>query len=234
MNYFGFGRIMRQFAGMPDLFLARNEKIAKVPYKLSAADVVTRTDLHYTVIPQAIADCQMNLFDSHDVDRVHNYGGIGFEKWKSVAISQFFWTGIPCIYYGDEVGIEGHTISDAGCRYPMPWGREKAEGKPYYDLYKKLIDMRKNEPALYEGGRKVLYANDRVLVVARFLDTNKYICVISMDDIERTINIPLWTIGASTFDGDTDVFGSNIAFESQDGEVKLAVPALASYVIKVS
>ena len=77
-----------------------------------------------------------------------------------MAISQFFWTGIPCIYYGDEVGIEGHTISDAGCRYPMPWGREKAEGKPYYDLYKKLIDMRKNEPALYEGGRKVLYVND--------------------------------------------------------------------------
>ncbi len=234
MNYFGFGRIMRQFAGMPDLFLARNDKIAKVPYRLTAADVVTRTDLHYTVIPQAIADCQMNLFDSHDVDRVHNYEGIGFEKWKSVAISQFFWTGIPCIYYGDEVGIEGHTISDAGCRYPMPWGREKAEGKPYYDVYKKLIDMRKNEPALYEGGRKVLYANNRVLVVARFLDSNKYICVISMDDLERTINIPLWIIGASAFEGDKDVFGSDIAFECQDGEVKLNVPALASYVIKVS
>ena len=234
MNYFGFGRIMRQFAGMPDLFLARNEKIAKVPYKLSASDVVERTELHYSVIPQAIADCQMNLFDSHDVDRVHNYEGIGFEKWKSVAISQFFWRGIPCIYYGDEVGIEGHTISDAGCRYPMPWGREKAEGKPYYDVYKKLIDLRKNEPALYEGGRKVLYANDRVLVVARFLDSNKYICVISMEEEVRTINIPLWTIGANNICDDKDVFGSKMEFINTDGEVMLNIPALASYVIKVS
>lgn len=233
MNYFGYGRIIRQFAGMPDLYLVRNEKIAKVPYKLTAADVVERTELHYSVIPQAIADCQMNLFDSHDVDRVHNYEGIGFEKWKSVAISQFFWRGIPCIYYGDEVGIEGHTISDAGCRYPMPWGREKAEGKPYYDVYKTMIDLRKNEPALYEGGRKVLYANDRVLVIARFLDSNKYICVISMDDVERTVNIPLWTIGATTFEGDTDVFGTTVDFTSQDGEVRLNVPSLASYVIKV-
>jgi len=233
MNYFGFGRIVRQFAGMPDLFLARNEKIASVKYQMTAEDVVNRTALHYSVIPQAIANCQMNLFDSHDVDRVHNYDGISFEKWKSVVILQFFWTGIPCIYYGDELGIEGHTISDAGCRYPMPWGREKAEGKPYYDVYKKLIDLRKNEASLHEGGRKILYAKDRILVIAKFLDLNKYISIVSMDDVTRTINIPLWIIGGSSFSKELDIFGSDVKFESKDGEVKFEVPAFSSFVIKV-
>ena len=234
MNYFGFGRIMRQFAGLPDLFLMRNEKINAVKYKMTAEEVVERTNMHYSVIPQAIADCQMNLYDSHDVSRVHNHDEINFEKWKSVAISQFFWTGIPCIYYGDEVGIDGHTISDAGCRYPMPWGREKAEGKPYFDVYKRLIKLRRTEPAFMEGGRKVLYSNGQILVVARFLNSNKYIGIISMDDNDKNINIPLWIIGASTSEGEMiDVFGEKYEAAFEDGDMKLKVPSLSSYVIKV-
>ena len=144
MNNYGFGRILRQFTGLPELFVSRNETLAKVPYKMTAEDVVARTNEHYSKFPQVIADAQMNLVDSHDVPRIHNYEGYSFEKVKAVVISQLLWTGIPCVYYGDELGIDGYTYHDSGFRYEMPWNLVTDDNQ-YLKLYKKAISLRRNK-----------------------------------------------------------------------------------------
>ena len=233
MNYYGFGRIIRQFAGLPDLFLERNEDMAKVCRGLSAEQVVKRSDDHYTGIPQAIADCQMNLFDSHDVSRVHNYDEISFEKYRGVVMSYLLFTGIPCIYYGDELGIDGRTGNDSGCRYPMPWDRTGDNRPEHYALYKRMIELRRNTKAFSKGGRKVLLADGKVLVVARFMDDEKYVGVISMENTGRSIEIPLWAIGASGVSKDKDEFESSFTAQSEDQVLRMEVPAFGAYIIKV-
>ncbi|WP_050008401.1 alpha amylase N-terminal ig-like domain-containing protein [Butyrivibrio sp. WCE2006] len=233
MNYFGYGRIVRQFAGLPDLFLMRTEAFNKVKYDMTAEDVVKRTDSHYSVLPQVIADCQMNLFDSHDVPRVHNHDNITFDKWKSVALSQLLWTGIPCIYYGDELAIEGYTEHDAGFRYPMPWNKENENRDKHLAVYKKIISLRRNNPAFSEGGRKVLYADGRILAVSRFMDGEKYVGIISMEENEREIELPLWIIGAKALADVTDEFGENIDAKEKDGNLVVKVPGCASYLFRV-
>ena len=233
MNYYGFGRVMRQFAGLKDLFLERNEDIAAACKGLTAPQVVKRSGDHYTGIPQAVADCQMNLFDSHDVSRVHNYDSISFDKYRGVVMSYLLFTGIPCIYYGDELGIDGRTGNDSGCRYPMPWDRAGDESNEYYALYKRMIELRRNTKAFSMGGRKVLFADGRILVVARFMDDEKYIGVISMEEDERTIDIPLWEIGAKKALADTDEFGRAIDAAAKEGVLSLKVPACGAYIIKV-
>ncbi len=233
MNYYGFGRVVRQFAGLPDLFLQRKPEINKVKYEMTARDVVRRSDDHYTVIPQAVADCQMNLFDSHDVSRVHNYPEISFDKYRGVVLSYLLYTGIPCVYYGDELGIDGHTENDSGCRFPMPWDKSGDERDRFYNLYKRMITLRKTVPAFAKGGRKVLLAEGKVLVVARFMDGDKYIGIISMEDQEKEIAVPLWQIGAGVAVADADEFGCEFKASSEDGYMNIKVPANGSYIIKV-
>ncbi|WP_155828084.1 alpha-amylase family glycosyl hydrolase [Butyrivibrio sp. VCB2006] len=236
MNYFGFGRIVRQFAGLSDLFLERVEDFKKIKYKMTAQDVVKRTDEFYTKLPQAIADCNMNLFDSHDVSRAHNNPEIDEAKWQSIVIMQYLWTGIPCIYYGDELEIDGYIEHDSGFRYKMPWEEEaeRRKGKKFL-TYQKLNWLRSNEPAFSEGGRKVLLSEGRVLAVSRFLDDNIYIGIVSMEDEERKVRIPVGYVGAIEPDNCVDELGSSFTGKmTDDGMLEIIVPAKSSYLIKMN
>lgn len=243
MNYYGFGRIIRQFAGLKDLFLERTPEFAQVQYDMTAQDVVSRTNDHYSKLPQVIADSQMNLFDSHDVARMHNYKEIGFEKFKSACIAQLLWTGIPCVYYGDELAIDGYTEHDAGFRFPMPWGKNDLDAHRHFETVRKMTFLRRNIRAFAEGGRKVLYADGRILAVARFYGEEIYVGVISMEEEDREILIPVSGVGAcpasGTFEEDgkrimTDEFGEKLEISGVDEDgIRLNVKALGSYVFKV-
>ena len=236
MNYFGFGRIIRQFAGLPDLFLERNETLKAVKYKMTAKDVVARTDEFYTKLPQIITDCSMNLFDSHDVSRAHNNKEIDDATWQSMAISQIFWTGIPCIYYGDELEIDGYIEHDSGFRYKMPWDEEaKRKNGKQFKTYQKLSWLRSNEPAFSEGGRKVLYADGYILAIARFMENNIYLGIISMEDVEKTVRIPVGYVGATAPLDNVDELGNSFTGKAaSDGEYEITIPARGSFVIKLA
>ncbi|MCR5558626.1 MAG: hypothetical protein K6F75_13835 [Butyrivibrio sp.] len=236
MNYFGFGRIIRQFAGMKDLFLERNETLRNVPYVMTAEDVVNRTNEFYSRLPQVIADCSMNLFDSHDVSRAHNNEEIDDDRWQSMVVAQLFWTGIPCIYYGDELGIDGYTEHDSGFRFQMPWNNEENFRKRsrYFKTYRRVNELRRMEPAFAEGGRKVLFAKGRIMAVSRFMGDNIYLGVISMENEDMVIHIPVEYVGALEAVGTTDELGTS--FEGrllESGEYELLVPAKSSYIIKM-
>lgn len=234
MNYYGFGRILRQFTGLPELFVSRNETLAAVPYKMTAEDVVARTVEHYSKFPQVIADAQMNLVDSHDVARIHNYEGYSFDKVKAVVISQLLWTGIPCVYYGDELGIDGYTHHDSGFRYEMPWALVN-DSNQYLKLYKQAISLRRHEAAFSKGSRQVFYAKDYVFAVARFFGDDVYIGVISMDEGAQRIKLPLELVGADMPQENIDVFGK--AFEggaNESGEYEITIEPESGLLIKLS
>ncbi len=228
MNYYGFGRVIRQFAGLEDLFLERNPGFAGVHYQMQAQDVVRRTEDHYSVIPQAVADCQMNLFDSHDVPRLHNCGPIREAQWKMAVCAQLLWTGIPCIYYGDEVAIDGYPETDAGFRYPMPWGHFSERGERHLEIIRTMTHLRRTHPAFAGGGRMVLLAEGRILVIARFCGDEVYTGVLSMEDEEKVITLPLSLVGKIEPAEEKDVFGTHLDGQCTDGGYELKVPPCAS------
>lgn len=75
----------------------------------------------------------------------------GFDKtWKQKTCNaccsvQPHLSGIPMIYYGDEIGMEGGH--DPDCRRGMIWEEEKQD-KEIFDLYRRLIDLKKTSSAL--------------------------------------------------------------------------------------
>lgn len=91
----------------------------------------------------------MNLLGSHDVPRILTILGeapdktaltaqeqhayrlppaqrrLGVARVKLAVLWQMTFPGVPCIYYGDEAGMEGHA--DPYNRGAFPWGREDVE-----------------------------------------------------------------------------------------------------------
>jgi glycosidase len=71
--------------------------------------------------------------------------------------------GIPCIYYGDEAGMEGYR--DPFNRMPYPWGKEEME---LVDFYKSIGKLRTNENVYKKGFFKVIYCERDILAFSRY------------------------------------------------------------------
>ncbi len=229
MNYFGCGRVIRQFLGQPDLFQTRNEILSSVKYKMTAEDVETRVMEHLAKIPYVMWQNQFNLFDSHDVSRLHNHKEVNRDEYRGAVIFMFTLIGAPSIYYGDEAEVDGWVETNEGCRYPMPWNKDYKQSKTYR-LYQTLSHLKTERKALTEGGMKFLYAKDSVVAIARFYKDESFVAVISTSDKDEEIRLPLGAIGAKEPAGNVDVFGKKLCYEKIDeNSIMLTVEAHQSY-----
>lgn len=71
---------------------------------------------------------------------------LGVKLMKLASVIQFTLPGIPCVYYGDEAGMEGYK--DPFNRKFYPWGKENEE---LINHYKALGKMRKSCDCLKDG-----------------------------------------------------------------------------------
>lgn len=231
MNYYGCGRVIRQFLGEADLFVDRNEILKKVPYKMTAKDVEGRVMEHLAKLPYVMWENQFNLFDSHDVSRLHNNPKVNPDEYRGAIIFQYTLTGAPSIYYGDEAGVDGVLGTNEGCRYPMPWSKD-FKSSEVYNMYRTLSHMKAEHKALSEGGMKFLYAEGNVVAIARFCQDEAFVSVISTSDKTEKIRLPLGVVGAEAPLGDEDVFGKKLVYSKLDkNSIELEVGAHQSYFI---
>lgn len=89
----------------------------------------------------------LNLLDSHDTDRFLTRVKGDAGRFRTAAAIMFFYPGIPCVYYGDEIGMEGGY--DPDCRRTFEWNEENWD-KDTRNLIKQLMKLKK-EPALSDG-----------------------------------------------------------------------------------
>ena len=230
MNYYGCGRVIRQFFGEPDLFMTRHPILRNVPYKMTAKDAVNRVMEHLAKLPFVFWENQFNLFDSHDVGRLHNNPRITSEQYRGTVIFQFMLTGAPSIYYGDEAEIDGIHETVEGCRYPMPWGTdfEKTEN---YKLYSKMIKLKRNSAAIEKGGMKFIFEEGRTFALARFYKDEAFVAIISNEEKDVKIKLPLCAIGAKF--PKREIFEKQMdCSETENGEVEFTVKAGESYLFE--
>ena len=89
----------------------------------------------------------LNLLDSHDTDRFLTRVKGDAGRFRTAAAIMFFNPGIPCVYYGDEIGMEGGY--DPDCRRTFEWNEENWD-KDTRNLIKQLMKLKKG-PALSDG-----------------------------------------------------------------------------------
>lgn len=104
---------------------------------------------------------QLNLLDSHDVSRYLSLCGENTDKMELSVLLQMTFPGMPCVFYGDEKGLCGTREHEY--RQAMVWARSH----PLENVYRKLIALRKQNPALRYGSFRTISASGKVYRYSR-------------------------------------------------------------------
>ncbi|MFI8686637.1 alpha-glycosidase [Rossellomorea sp. NPDC077527] len=99
--------------------------------------------------PKNVNEVNFNLVGSHDTPRVLTECGEDIRRVKQVYTFMLTFTGTPCIYYGDEIGLTG--VQDPGCRKCFPW-EEDQHNQDLFAHIQKHIALRKQFPLLSNEG----------------------------------------------------------------------------------
>jgi len=126
-------------------------------------------------IPWQIATQQFNQLGSHDTPRILTLVGEDVEKAKLAATLLLTYPGIPCVYYGDEIGLAGKADPDN--RRCMVWNKKKWNQK-LYQHYHSLIRLRRSSTALCWGGFQIIYAANQTFAFLRESEQERIIVVV--------------------------------------------------------
>ncbi len=150
----------------------------------------------------------MNLLSSHDVPRINsalsgvNFDSLSKSEMKNIEMTKseyykarslvrmaylmvYTLPGIPSLYYGDEVGMEGGR--DPFNRRFMKWNPDQDPDLDLLSYFKSLGEMRNNLlplEVLVSGNYKEEYFKDNVFIYNRFNDKAKIIIIINNSDYE--------------------------------------------------
>lgn len=99
-----------------------------------------------TLLGDAPAEKELTLQEREDYRLSPEAKGKGIARLKLLVLLQMTLPGVPCVYYGDEAGVEGY--SDPFNRGTFPWGRENTNLQQWYQ---RMIRLRNEYAVLQEG-----------------------------------------------------------------------------------
>jgi len=120
-----------------------------------------------------------NLLDSHDTARFRTIAGTAERHLVGVGL-QMTLPGVPMVFAGDELGLEGAWGEDA--RRTMPWGAPWDE--EFLDAFRRLVALRRARPALARGGIRWVQVEADVIAFLRETRDERLLCVASRVPIE--------------------------------------------------
>ncbi|MBP3436248.1 MAG: hypothetical protein J6K62_07990 [Clostridia bacterium] len=136
----------------------------------------------------------------------------GLRLLRMATVLQYCLPGVPCIYYGDEAGLEGYRDPfNRGC---YPWGSEDNELIAFYE---RLGTIRTACSALREGEFCPLAAPDGVILFERRDGDGVLLCAVNCR--EETVTVAAH--GFETAIGEATTQGDAIELPKQSGSVLL-------------
>jgi cyclomaltodextrinase / maltogenic alpha-amylase / neopullulanase len=150
------------------------------------------------IYPQEIALAQLNLLDSHDMPRFLSLVSNDQSALRLAVLFQMTYPGAPCVYYGDEIGMNGGMAGPPEpSRAAFPWEMQSWDTS-LLDYFKSCIALRKAYPALRRGEFLTLFAQDQAYAYIRRLGEETLIIALNNGSGYWQIDIPL---GEFSFSG---------------------------------
>jgi glycosidase len=138
--------------------------------------------------PHAIQEMLWNLVGSHDTMRFLTRAGGDSSKLRLAALFQMTMPGVPIVYYGDELGMEGGD--DPECRRGMAW--DQVDHNPTLAWYRRLIALRNGSPALRYGGFQTWHVGaDGLYAYLREADGQRALVALNTTDAPLVAALPL-------------------------------------------
>jgi cyclomaltodextrinase / maltogenic alpha-amylase / neopullulanase len=134
--------------------------------KLTSAKYATKIDELFTCFSWETCTIQFNLLSNHDTPRPLTVAGGDRASVELANLLLFTFPGVPCIYYGDEIGLSGGF--DPDCRRSFP--NEELWDPETLTYHRQLIMLRHRFSALRRGTFKVLGTKGHLFVFLRSFD----------------------------------------------------------------
>ncbi|MBR5145276.1 MAG: glycoside hydrolase family 13 protein, partial [Clostridia bacterium] len=103
------------------------------------------------------------------------------KKQLLAAVLQYTLYGVPCLFYGDEAGLEG--FSDPFCRQCYPWGKEDRE---LIEFYRNLGNLRRDEVFVDSEVQNVSF-KDGIFSFERKNNSNGYKILVNADKMDKQV-----------------------------------------------
>ena len=120
----------------------------------------------------------------------------GVKLLKMAAAIQYMLPGVPCLYYGDEAGMQGYK--DPFNRFCYPWGNENEE---LLEFYKTLGNIRKSVPCLKEGEYATVSEMLSCLAFVRYDGKSKIMVIANRNEHDIDYYLPADWHGAKALYG---------------------------------
>ncbi len=134
----------------------------------------------------------------------------GLKLLRLAAGMMFTLPGFPCIYYGDEAGVEGYK--DPFNRTTYPWGNEDKE---LIEWYKKLARMRKSSSCFNDGDFHSGYCKDNIMSYIRYDDNYAVLSIFNASTSECVTPV------ADMFADKDIILSTHEGLKIEDGHVTL-------------
>ncbi|MDD6478916.1 MAG: alpha-amylase family glycosyl hydrolase [Oscillospiraceae bacterium] len=109
----------------------------------------------------------------------------GVKLVKLASVIQYTLPGVPSLYYGDEIALEGY--GDPFCRGFFDWSKTKSG---LTNHYRKLGKIRANTPVFKNGTFAPVKSENGVLAFARESDASSALTVINNTESELSLKLP--------------------------------------------
>lgn len=148
--------------------------------------------------PQHVNEVAFNLLGSHDTARILTVCEEDTNRLKLLYLFQLSFTGTPCIYYGDEIGMTGGD--DPLCRKCMEWDENKQDLELFH-FVQKLISLRQQSPAFSKGEFSFHAINESLVSYRKTLGDEELLIIINPTNRSLKVKFPtsfadsidLWT-----------------------------------------
>ncbi|NSW51388.1 MAG: glycoside hydrolase family 13 protein [Anaerolineae bacterium] len=194
----------------------------------NAKEFAGRVEKLLTMYPDEYVRSMLVLLGSHDTRRILRKFEGDKAKVKLAYLFPFAYPGAPCVYYGDEIGLDGGK--DPDCRRTFPWNRE-AWDDDLRSWIKQLIQMRHDVPALRRGEMKQVFVSKSCYSFTRTYQGETVLVAFNFSGKQHLIEFDAHLVSDAPLLGLKDILtGEQISVIG--GNVQLGLPALGGMVLK--
>jgi neopullulanase len=194
-----------------------------VQHAIDAHEFANRVDHNLGLYRPDITYSQLNLLDSHDTPRFLSCVNDNKDSLKLAWLFLFTYPGAPCVYYGDEIGIDGEH--DPYCRKSFLWDESKWD-KDLRSYVKELANLRNHHPVLRRGDFKRLWSADGTYSFSRSLDGKTFVMAMNVSESPQQAHVTFEAQQAPQA-----LFGKPTDISLGDGRLRFTVPPRSGVVM---
>jgi alpha-glucosidase len=138
-------------------------------------------------VPWRSVTASMVLLDSHDTARFRTVVKGDVASHLSAMTMVLTYPGVPSIFAGDEIGLEGSWGEDG--RRTINWQDRSGWDHAFMDQVRQLISIRKSNDALVHGGLRWIAAEKDFILYLRESKEQSILVFVSRKGVKATIDL---------------------------------------------